>query len=168
MIFTQAIATNSPEKSTPSTKKEAQTWSKEVTSTLSEDLQLSFLNFFAFNAEQSIPALIKCAEYIESKIEMLPSSEQLGFNIMQKIKNYVEDVQEKIALKANLTKAQEESLWQKLDIKIQELVTYINSIYYKTLYNYMAKKSSSSLLYMFDENGIIPQEKRTQPLPKPE
>lgn len=167
LLFTQAVATNPFDKLTTSIVNDAQSWSELVTSTLNEDMQLSFLNLFALNSENSIHAFIKCAEYIESQTEMLPAYEKLSFNIMQKIKKYAENVQEKMSRRKNLTKTEEETLWQKLEAKIQDLVAYINAIYYQTLYSNIAKKTLSSPLYMFDENGIIQKENRTKQLPKP-
>ena len=152
----------------PSITRDATTWADIVISTLSPDLQLSFLNLFALNSEDSIQAFIKCAEYIESQPEMLPAYEQLSFNIIQKIKKYVESVQAKIAQKKNITKQEEETLLQKLEAKIQELVAYINAIYYNALHKAIVTKTASAPLYMFDENGIVPQENRTQSLPQPE
>jgi len=168
MLFTQATAANPFEKLMPSITKDAITWADVVINTLSPDLQLSFLNLFALNSENSIQAFIKCAEYIESQPEMLPAYEQLSFNIIQKIKKYVESVQEKIAQRKNITKQEEETLLQKLEAKIQELVAYINAIYYNALHKAISARTSSTPLYMFDENGIVSQEKRTQRLPQPE
>jgi|GEM_PF-1816009 len=178
LLFSQAIIINqataqvtSPAhfiKLSPSIVKDAKAWSQSVTSTLSEHLQLTYLNFFALNSEESIPALIKCAEYIESQKEMAPSSKQLGLNIMQKIKKYAERIEEKIAKTPQLTEQEEESLWKKLELKMQELVAYINAIYYETLYNHIYTETASAPLCMFDENGVIPQEKRTKLLPQPE
>ena len=169
MLFTSHLmaAVNPFEKLTASITKSAQAWVESLQA-LPEDMQLAYLNFFALHSENSIPAFMKCAEFIESQKEMLASYEQLGSNIIQKITKYYENMQEKISRKKNLTKAQEESLWQKLEQKIQELVAYINQIYYETLYNHITQKNSSSAVCMFDENGIIPQEKRTKRLPQPE
>jgi hypothetical protein len=168
-LFFSQIAANDPfEKLAPGTIKGATAWLDLVATTLSEELQLAYLNLFALNSEESIPAFIKCIEYIESQNEMLPTYELLGTNIMKKIKKYAERIQSKISRKKDLTETEEESLWQKLEAKIQELIAYINGIYYQVLYNHVAQKSSSSPVYMFDENGIIPQEKRTKCLPKPE
>jgi hypothetical protein len=168
MFVSQTMAVNPFEKLTVSITRDAQSWADSVTSTLSKELQLSFLNLFALNAENSIEAFIKCAEYIESQPEMLAAYEKLSINIMQKIKKYAESVEEKISRKKNITKQEEESLWQKLEAKIQELVAYINTIYYNALYGSIAKKTSSAPLYMFDEKGIISVEKRTKRLPQPE
>lgn len=167
MFFSHVTAANPFEKLIPSTTKEAQAWAKMVVNTLSADLQLSFLNLFALNSENSIKAFIKCAEYIEAQQEMLPAYEKLSSNIMQKIKKYAESVQEKISRKKNITKQEEETLWQKLEAKIQELVAYINAIYYHALYGAIAAKNASAPLYMFDENGIVQKEKRTKSLPQP-
>jgi hypothetical protein len=167
IVFTQTVATDPFAKLTPSIKKDAKVWAEEVTNTLSKDLQLSYLNFFSLlNAGEYTPALIKCAEYIESQPEMHPSSQQLSLDTMQTLKRYAEEMERKIALKENLTEEQEESLWQKLEMKIQDLLAYINAIYYETLYGHITKRNPSALLYMFDENGIIPQEKRTKLLPQ--
>ena len=168
MIATQTMAVNPFEKLTPSITRDAQAWAETVTSSLNPDLQLSFLNLFVLNSENSIQAFIKCAEYIESQPEMLPAYEKLSYNIMEKIKKYAESVQEKITRKKNITKQEEDSLWQKLEAKVHELIAYINDIYYTALYNNIVTKSASSPLYMFDENGVIQKENRTKRLPQPE
>jgi hypothetical protein len=173
LLFTPAIAiTHTPApfvKLAPDILKNALPWAQDVLNTLNKDQQLAYLNFFALlNSGEYTTALIKCAEYIESQVEMHPSSQLLSANTMQPLNSYYENCQEKISRKKNITPTEEESLWQKLEIKIQELLAYINGIYYKTLYGSMAKKNPSSLMYMFDENGVIPQEKRTKSLPQPE
>ncbi|HLC07409.1 MAG TPA: hypothetical protein VJJ26_04450 [Candidatus Babeliales bacterium] len=165
MLSVQAAPANSFAKLTPKINKQAHAWAEKTTNTLSKDLQLTFLNLFALNSEDSVHAFIKCAEYIEAQPDTLPLYEELGLNIMETIRKYAENVQEKIARKKNITEKEKETLWQKLEAKIQELVAYINAIYYQTLYNYMAKKTSSSLMYMFDDNGLIHHEKRTKALP---
>lgn len=168
MIVTQAVAVNPFTKLTPSIIKSAKAWSGEAVTTLSKEQGLIFLNLFALNSEKSIPAFMHCAEYVESQPAMLALYEELGLNIMQPIQKYAENVQEKIARKSNLTEQEEESLWQKLEIKVQELVAYINAIYYETLYSYLYTETESAPLCMFDENGIVPEEKRTKLLPQPE
>jgi len=85
---------------------------------------------------------------------------------MDILKKYAENFQEKIALKKNITEKETEILWQKLEMKIQDLVMYINAIYYQTLYQLVVKRNTSSLMYMFDNNGIIPREKRIKSLPR--
>lgn len=167
VFFAQATTPNPFAKLTPKISKQAQIWAEKVSATLSEEMQLAYLNLFALNSEDSIPAFIKCAEHIESQPEMLALYEELGLNIMETIKKYAENVQGKIVQKKNITEQEAETLWQKLEVKIQELVAYINGIYYHALYSVIAKKASSSPLYMFDDKGIISQEKRTQSLPQP-
>ena len=166
MFFMQAAPTNPFAKLTPRITKQANVWAEKVVTTLSEDLQLTYLNLFALNDEDSIQAFIRCAEYIESQPEMLPLYEELGMNIMETLKTYAEAIQEKIAVKKNITNQEKETLWEKLQIKVQELLVYINSIYYQTLYVHLAKRTSSPK-FMFDNNGIIATEKRTKALPRP-
>jgi len=168
MFFSQvAIANSSFDKLKPSIIKEATSWVDVVVTTLANDQQLSFLNLFALNPENSIQTFVKCAEFIESQSEMKSSYEQLSFGIIQIIKKYIDAVQAKIAQKKNISKQQEEKLLQKLEAKTQELIAYITAIYYQMLYKAISEKSSSSPLYMFDENGVIPVEKRTKQLPLP-
>ena len=164
VFLAQATSANPFEKLTPKVFKNAQNWAEKATA-LHDDLPLVFLNLFALNSEDSVQAFIKCAEYIESQADMLALYEELGINIMEIIRTYAENVQEKIALKNNLSDTEKETLWQKLEIKIQELIAYINAIYYQTLYNNVAKRNIAPM-YMFDENGIIAPEKRTRSLPQ--
>ncbi len=164
-FVTQAIVANPFEKLTPKIARNAAEWSQKVVQGLNEEAQLAYLNLFAFSSED---AFIKCAEYIESQPEMLPFYEELGLNIMDVIKIYAEEIQAKIAQKKNLTDKEKEAIWQKLQIKIQELVAHINAVYYQLLYSVMSKRSSNNLKYMFDDKGIIAKANRTQALPKPE
>lgn len=156
-------------KLTPKITKNAEPWSQDVFATLDTELQLAWANFFALllEGEQS-KALIKCAEYIESNDEMLTSSQELAFSTIQILQEYSEKVEEKISRKKNITEQEEETLFQKLETKIQELIVYINAIYYQYIYNNLVTKSSTTPAYMFDDNGFIPQAQRTRTLPKPE
>lgn len=168
MLFTQTNTANHPfEKLIPSITKDAIIWSDAVITTLSNEMQLAFLNFFALNSESSVQTFMKCAEYIESQLEVKAIQELLSKNIIEKIKKYIDAVQAKIQ-KKNITKQEETKLLQKLEEKIHELIAYINAIYYHVLYEAISKKNASAPLYMFDDNGIIPQDKRTRALPQPE
>lgn len=166
VLCTQTVtAQNSFEQWAPKITEKATIWADKVTKTLSPELQLTYLNLFALSEDESIEAFIKCAEFIESQEDMLVLHEELGTNIMDVIKKYAEQVQERIARKKNISDKEKESLWQKLESKIQELVVFINAIYYQALHNAMTK-SNVSLKYMFDKNGLIAQEKRTRSLPQ--
>lgn len=148
---------------------EAMPWSQNVSDTLDTELQLAWANFFALLQEgQPSRTLIKCAEYIETHEAMVASSQQLYFNTIQILQEYSEKIEEKIARKKNISEEEEEILLQKLETKIQELISYINAIYYEHIYKNIAQKTSSAPLYMFDENGVIPQENRAKTLPQPE
>jgi hypothetical protein len=154
-------------KSAPKITRNAEPWSQDVFATLSDELQLAWANFFALLLDgQPSKALIKCAEYIETHEEMIPSSQQLAINTIQILQEYSEKVEEKISRKKNITEEEEEALLEKLETKIQELISYVNAIYYEYVYNNIVQKGSSAV-YMFDDNGVIPQEKRTRSLPKP-
>ncbi|HEX4068591.1 MAG TPA: hypothetical protein VHX42_00685 [Candidatus Babeliales bacterium] len=156
-------------KLTPKINKNAEPWSQEVNNTLDDELQLAWANFFALLKDgQPSKSFIKCAQYIETHEEMILSSQQLAVNTMQILQEYSEKVEDKINRKKNLTEEEEETLLQKLETKMQELIGYINAIYYEYVYNNIVQKKSCTPVYMFDENGVIPQGKRTQLLPKPE
>lgn len=165
MFSTQASPAHPFAKLTPEIYKQVENWTDSIVTTLSEDLQLTYLNLFALNADGAIEEFIKCSEYIESQPNMLDSYRELGLNIMEIIRKYAENIQGKIALKKNITEKQKNSLWEKLETKIQELIAYINAIYYQKLYNRMSQKNIATL-YMFNEKGLIPQEKRTRSLPQ--
>jgi hypothetical protein len=152
----------------PKITRNAEPWLQDVCATLDDELQLAWANFFALLQDgQPSKALIKCAEYIEKHEEMIPSSQKLALNTIQILQEYSEKVEEKISRKKNITEEEEEALLEKLETKIQELLSYINAIYYEYIYNNIVQKTSSAA-YMFDENGLIPQAKRTKSLPKPE
>jgi Skp family chaperone for outer membrane proteins len=155
-------------KLTPKITRNAEPWSQDVFSTLDTELQLAWANFFALLLEgQPTKALIKCAEYIESHDEMTTSSQELAFSTIQILQEYSEKVEEKISRRKNMTEEEEETLLQKLETKIQELIVYINAIYYEYIYSNLVTKSSSTPAYMFDDNGFIPQAQRTRALPQP-
>ncbi len=164
VFFAQAAPANPFEKLTPKIYKHASNWAEKVVN-LNSDLAIVYLNFFALKSEDSIQAFIKCAKHIESQTDMLSLYEEFVMDIMETIRKYAESIQEKIALKNNLSDKEKESLWQKLEIKIQELITYINAIYYQKLYSNVAKRNTAPM-YMFDENGIIAPENRTRALPQ--
>lgn len=166
MVFSYTVSANSFEKLAPRITREAKAWSDNVVSSTNPESQLCYLNLFALNAQDFIEAFIKCAEYIETQTEMLPSYEELGSNIMEVIRTYVEEIQEKIAKQKNITDKEKEALAQKLGSKIQELVAYINTIYYQALANAVSKKGIVKAVYMFNENGLIPQKSRTSLLPE--
>jgi hypothetical protein len=153
-------------KLTPHITENATRWVNESASTLSTELQLTYLNLFAFNAPQSIRQFMQCAQVIESNEAMLSSYEALGSSIMNIIRKYVEPIQKKITAKKDLSQEEEQSILEKLQIKIQELVAYINTIYYQKLYDHIAQNDAKSLTYMFDAQGVVPQEKRTKKLPQ--
>ena len=171
ILVTQATScVQSPAAFTKLTSKitrNAEPWSQDVCATLNDELQLAWANFFALlqNGQPS-KALIKCAEYIEAHDEMVASSQQLAINTIQILQEYSEKVEEKISRKKNITEEEEEALLEKLETKVQELISHINAIYYEYVYNNIVQKGSSAV-YMFDDNGVIPQEKRTRSLPKP-
>ncbi|HEV2916187.1 MAG TPA: hypothetical protein VGW78_00410 [Candidatus Babeliales bacterium] len=147
--------------------KNAEPWSQDVFATLDDELQLAWANFFALLQDgQPSKALIKCAEYIEKHEEMAAFAQQLAFNTIQILREYSEKVEEKISRKKNITEEEEEALLEKLETKMQELLAYVNAIYYEYVYNNLVQKGSSAV-FMFDDNGLIPQVKRTQSLPKP-
>ena len=155
-------------KLTPKITRNAEPWSQDVFKTLDTELQLAWANFFALLLEgEPSKALIKCAEYIESQEEMTASSQELAFSTIQILQEYSEKVEEKISRRKNMTEEEEETLLQKLETKIQELIVYINAIYYQYIYSNLVTKSSSAPAYMFDDNGIIPQAQRTRALPQP-
>ena len=77
----------------------------------------------------------------------------------------IRQIKWKIAAKKDLSEQEEQKIFEKLQVKIQELVAHINAIYYETLYTHIAKTNPKALTYMFDTEGLIPQEKRTQRLP---
>ncbi len=152
------------EKLAPKIVQLATLWSKTITQTLPEELQLAHLNLFV---PRSQTELTECVKYIQSQIEKLTTIEELSENMNDIINTYVESIYEKLQ-KKTLTKQDEEKAMKKLQTKVQELLGYIHDTYYRTLYATMAKKSPSNLKYMFDDKGMIAKGKRTEALPQPE
>lgn len=168
MFVTHATTVNPFEKLTPTIYKNANSWSEKVVTTLDSESQLAYLNLFILEAEQAQKAFIKCAEFLQSKADILaPLHEELVTSMIEIAQIYVEEIENKITQKKNITQKEQESLLKKLQEKAQELLAYIQAIYYETLYNHITQKNTAAF-YMFDENGVIPQIKRTRSLPRPE
>jgi hypothetical protein len=142
----------------------AASWAREVCA-LEPEYQVAFLNFFEFTGKGPEEFLM-CDEYIKSKPVMLPLYKKLSMAYMDIVIKYAENMEKKIE-KKNANEKEKHKLWKKLQTKIQELMNYINEIYYETLYTEIAKNKNLSPAYMFDKNGLIASEKRTRSLPKP-
>jgi hypothetical protein len=165
VLFSLQATANPFKKLTPYITENATQWVNESASSLNTELQLTYLNLFVFNSPQSIKQFMQCAQTIEANEEMLKSYEALGSSIMNIIRKYVEPIQKKIAAKTDLSDTEEQTIFEKLQVKIQELVAYVNAIYYQALYNHIAQTNPKSLTYMFDAQGVISPEKRTKMLP---
>jgi hypothetical protein len=143
--------------------------------TLGDDYSLAYLNFFNFitegmknpadSAEKIFKSFMHCIEYLGDKEAVLAMHKKFATAAESMIETYKSNIESKIALKKDLSEEEKENIGKKLDEKIQELLIYINTIYYQELYNSLASRHKS-LVYMFDENGIIPAEKRTTALPR--
>lgn len=167
LFISPMMALNQSDIITKSYFNQAETWLPSITS-FTEEQQLAFLNFFALYSQKLTSVLAKCTEYIESQTEMLSSYKQLTINALEKYKDSYAAIKEKIARKKNLTESKTEEWWQQqVENPIKDMALNISAAYYKTLYNHILAKGSP-VVYMFDENGLIPQENRTQPLPQPE
>ncbi len=170
LLFVSAhISANPFIKLVPFIAENATQWTNKSVSLLNVELQLAFLNLFALNSPQSIKAFMQCIKFLEENKEIIPSFEALQETIGNILKKYLEPIEKKIAAKKErkeLSTTEEESIRKQLDEKIQELVMYISAYYYQALYNHIAQTNPQSLTYIFDENGLIPQEKRTVMLPQ--
>jgi hypothetical protein len=169
-LFGDATATDHFAKMKPRITENAQNWIGGA-SALTSDVQLAYLNFFALNLEllqnpsdELVRVFFKCAEYIGKEEKVIALHQQFAEFLETIIKEYDENIRRKIALKGNISKEEETSIGKQLEEKLQELVAYITTIYYQMFYT-NAAKTNKKLVYMFDENGIIPQGKRTKALP---
>lgn len=165
-----AMATDHFAKMKPRIIEHAQDLATEAV-TLTSDLQLAYLNLFALNLElfknpsdALFRVFIKCAEHIGKQEKIISLHQQFAEILDMFLQEYEENIRKKIALRGNISTQEETSIGKQLEEKLQQLVTYITTIYYQILYNNVAK-TNKKLVYMFDENGIIPQEKRVKALP---
>lgn len=170
-LFGHAIATDHFAKMKPRAIEGAQKFAHDVSTTLTNDLQLAYLNLFALNlevmrnpSEELFRVFIKCAEHIGKQEKIVALHQQFAEFLDALLEEYVENIRKKIALRGTISKEEEASIGKQLEAKIKELVAYITTIYYQAVYNSVAK-TNKKLVYIFDENGIIPQEKRVKPLP---
>lgn len=152
-------------KLTPSINKKADVWANKVVTTLKPDLQLALLNLFAFSSEEIIK---QCLKYIQEDKDADGLLQEWSVSTIEIFNTYGQDIENKIAQKKNMTKKEEEAIWQKFQFKLQELAAHIHEVYYQTLYNTMAKKMSpAQLTHMFNETGLIAKENRVKALPQP-
>jgi len=154
----------------------AGTWITDTVSPLSQEDQLTVLNFFAGLTTDSIETTLKCLQTMQATPELENTLKQLGQNFEELIRKYIDIMNEKFEQrikeqtkdgKAMPSEAAVQEFWQKLEQKIQELATYFYQLYYEKLYVHLATEDATRLTFMFDENGIIAPEKRTRLLPSP-
>ena len=170
-FFGHATATDHFAKLKPRVIADAQNLAHDGSTMLNSDLQLAFLNLFALNleimrnpSEELFRVFIKCAEHIGKQEKAISLHQQFTESLDTFLQEYVENISKKIALRGAMSKEEEATIGKQLEENIKELVTYITTIYYQIFYTTMAK-TNKKLVYMFDENGIIPQEKRVKALP---
>lgn len=68
----------------------------------------------------------------------------------------------------NPTEEQENKFYENLQEKVFDLLAYVNTKLYAKFYNYIAQDNSDKLMVMFNKDGFIQPEDRTEALPKPE
>jgi hypothetical protein len=151
-----------------SIQQSADKWITESVEQLSYEDQLTFLNLFVDPTINPIEATIKCIQTLQENAELSPATEQLQRNVQTFIEKYIEAMQKKLEERA-VVPTQEEltEFYQKLETKVYELVAYFYQLYYEKLYVHLANQDSTKLAFMFNEQGIIAPEKRTQLLPAP-
>ena len=131
----------------------------------SDENLLVLLNFFALRAQDSRNAFEKCIQHFEENKDAAEVAQLFFINAVNVIQTYENAMVKKINRKTNLTEEQEEDILQKLHDKIEELFSYIHTVYYDVFYTKIATENPNMLKFMFDENGIIFEDKRTQALP---
>lgn len=161
---TNAIA-NPFQKLIPYITTQAQKWVTQNNESLSDDYRIAFLNFFIYSQKNADDELKKCFQYIGSDENAIEAFKNLEIGTLAILEKYVEPIYKKIMTKKDLTDKEQQTVFEKLQAKIEELFAYINAVYYNTLYNDIATKKPHLLMYMFDKNGIIAEDKRSQKLP---
>ena len=151
-----------------SIQQSADRWITDSIATLSYEDQLTFLNLFVDPTINPIEATIKCIQTLQENTDLTPATEQLQRNVQTFIEKYIEAMQKKLEERA-VVPTQEEltEFYQKLENKVYELVAYFYQLYYEKLYVHLARQDTIKLAVMFNEQGIIAPEKRTQLLPAP-
>jgi len=164
-ITLSSFATNPFENLTQEINNQALNWSHGAVSELTCDNQLILLNMLAPNY-YSAKTQIQCFSLIQSTPELEKSLSELQINISSTVNNYIESICKKPAAQKSMSK-NFEAFQQKMEEKISALLQYINTLYYNALYSFMAQNpdNQTKLMYMFDDNGIIPTAQRTRKLP---
>jgi len=145
----------------------AEEWINEVVSNLDTSKQLMYLNLFIQPSLSSVEATMKCIQEIQADASLAKVSEQLEQSMQKIIILYMTHLQKKFESLKNNTIKNQQAFSQKLEKKIFELIALFYNVYYTRLYKHIEKENAAALQYMFDENGLIPAEKRTKALPKP-
>jgi hypothetical protein len=170
ILFTQPSTTNSFKKLTSIITTDSIAWATTIINNLNSNQQLSYLNFLAIlletdNDDTLCEKYTHCMEYISAQPEAFPITNQFLSNVIK----YIDQFQGKTTSRKSFSQNTEaiQTLVLALEKQFDKLGRYIGTIYYKHLYEAISKTTSStSLLYMFDKNGLIPEEKRTKILPQ--
>jgi len=159
------FANNPFEQLTPLIEQEAHTWTKTI-DTLSDEDQLSILNLLASTGQPQ--TVIHCLSNIQNNKNIEKALEEFQISLINIISCYEESILKKPSAQKSIAK-NFENFQQKMVAMRELLFGYINAIYYRILYTFISKDNTDTkkLMYMFDDNGIIPQEKRIKKLPNP-
>ncbi len=162
---------------TQSIEQKAQEWVQKCISLMDDVKKQLLCNMLGLScsidaaSNKNVQIAQECAKYLtkiqESDITIKQATEQLQRDIQALLNDYIVRLEQKLAQHASKNINQED-LAQHLEAKIPELIARITIIYYKAIYSHMhANNLDSHLTYMFKEDGVIPEDDRTEPLPEP-
>lgn len=118
-------------------------------------------NDLSEKATMAFAETIKKNKALQKPLEIFSSNFQ---KIIEKYMNFVNKKFEKV--NPNPTKEEGENFGKELFAKLEELIVYINQVYYKNLFDHLANIDGDGLLFMISEDGnILPQDERTELLP---
>ncbi len=155
-------------------RKKAQEWVDLCITPMNHELKQLMCNMLCITCtilDSNISITKACAVHIadiqESDKDIRKSSEQLQHDIQYLLSSYIASTEKKLKRYAEKN-IDQKAFAQALEEKIHELIFSISLIYYEAIHSHMRSNNLGQYLtYMFNEDGIIPEDKRTNPLPEP-
>ena len=163
---------------TQSIEQKAQEWVQKCISLMDDVKKQLLCNMLGLScsidatSKKNIQIVQECVKYLtkmqESDPTLKQATEQWQRDIQALLDDYIARLDRKLAQHASKNINQEALAQHFFEEKIPELIARINLVYYEAIYSHMhANNLDSHLTYMFKENGIIPEDDRTEPLPEP-
>ncbi len=155
-------------------RKKAQEWVDLCIAPMNHELKQLMCNMLCITCsilDSNISITKACAVHIadiqESDEGIRKSSEQLQHDIQYLLSSYIASIEKKLK-RYTEKNIDQKAFAQALEEKIHEMIFSISLIYYEAIHSHMRSNNLDQYLtYMFNEDGIISEDNRINPLPEP-